>query len=235
MGAPVIPSSTAWVALFDLDGTLTWRDTLLGFLKGYVLRRPGKWLKLWQLPFVISRYALTTHDRGSLKGDVIRLVMGGEQRAIVDAWADDFVTRLPRRRVFRPQALAVLEKHRAAGDHLVLLSASPDLYVPRIGRLLGFELTMCTEIRWHHDTPGRVSSHDLLDGALASPNRHGKEKSSCLAVVRTRYPGLPVMAYGNNASDLDHLQLADAGMLVNGNRAARRAAASLGLRVGRWS
>ena len=44
-------------------------------------------------------------------------------------------------------ALAALQVHRAAGDHLVLLSASPDLYVPLIGRLLGFERTLCTEIR----------------------------------------------------------------------------------------
>jgi hypothetical protein len=28
------------VALFDLDGTLTWRDTLLPFLAGYLIRHP---------------------------------------------------------------------------------------------------------------------------------------------------------------------------------------------------
>ena len=91
-----------------------------------------------------------------------------------------FVRTLGPRRVFRPAALAALEAHRAAGDHLVLLSASPDLYVPLIGRLLGFERTLCTELRWRGDR---------LDGALRTPNRRGEEKLRCLEALRPQYPG----------------------------------------------
>lgn len=214
------------IALFDLDGTLTWRDTLMGFLAGYVRRHPAKWLRLWRLPLVVSGYLLGMRDRGSLKAGVIRVVMGGEPRSRVDAWADLFVAGLHRRGAFRPAALAVLEEHRAADDHLVLLSASPDLYVPRIGRLLGFERTLCTGITW---------GGDILDGALATPNRYGEEKSSCLAWLRSQYPGLPVMAYGNSASDLPHLKLADSALLVNANAAARREAAALGVPTAEWT
>jgi len=53
--------------------------------------------------------------------------------------------------VFRTDALAIVESHRAAGDHLVLLSASPDLYVPSIGAHLRFERTLCTELKWDGD------------------------------------------------------------------------------------
>lgn len=214
------------VALFDLDGTLTWRDTLTSFLAGYVLHHPASWLRLWRLPLALARYLLVDHDRGLLKAGVIRSVMGGQPRARIDAWADAFVAGLARRGTFRAAALAVLERHRAAGDHLVLLSASPDLYVPRIGRLLGFERTLCTEIRWRSD---------VLDGGLAGPNRQGAEKSSCLAWLRLQYPGAVVMAYGNSASDLPHLKQADRALLVNASAAARREAATLGLPVAQWT
>jgi phosphatidylglycerophosphatase C len=211
------------VALFDLDGTLTWRDTLLPFLGGFLSRHPRRYWRLWRLPPVLLGYAVH-RDRGALKSHVIQIVLGGEARAAVDGWADFFVAHLGNR--LRPAALAVLEAHRRADDRLVLLSASPDLYVPRIGRALGFELTLCTEIVWNGDT---------LDGRLKTANRHGEEKVRCLEWVRSRYPGLPIIAYGNSASDLDHLRKADQALLVNGNAGARRLAAESQIAVSEWS
>jgi phosphatidylglycerophosphatase C len=237
MPTPRPPPGTPCIALFDLDGTLTWGDTLMIFLAGYLLRHPLRCLRLWRLPLVVFDYAFRTRDRGVLKGGVIRTVMGGDSRARIDAWADSFVAGLHARGAFRPAALRVLEEHRAAGDQLVLLSASPDLYVPRIGRLLGFDRTICTGIRWQRSTADsdRDSPADRLDGALATPNRRGEEKSSCLAWLRSQLPGMPVMAYGNSASDLPHMKLADGALLVNAAGAARRQAATLGLTVASWS
>jgi phosphatidylglycerophosphatase C len=218
------------VAVFDLDGTLTWRDTLLPFLIGYALHHPSRLLRLWRLPAVVIGY-FAHRDRGLLKSRVIRAVMGGDSRSRVDAWAEAFVGSLKRRRAFRPVALAALEAHRAAGDRLVLLSASPDLYVPRIGGLLGFERTLCTELEWH----SMPSSEDRLDGALRTANRRGDEKSRCLAWLRTQYLNMPVVAYGNSQSDLPHLRQADRALLVNGSAKARRSAAATGVPVAEWT
>ena len=213
-----------WIALFDLDGTLTWRDTLLPFLLGFVRRRPHRALGLWRLPLALARY-WQDRDRGALKSSVIRMLMRNEKRAVLDAWAQSFVAELKPKQRFRPLALAVVEAHRAAGDHLVLLSASPDLYVPKIGQLLGFERTLCTELEWQGER---------LDGRLKSPNRRGEEKLHCLAWLREQYPGSQVIAYGNSASDLDHLRQADRALLVNGDSAARRLAAKFNIAVSYW-
>jgi phosphatidylglycerophosphatase C len=215
----------AWVALFDLDGTLTWRDTFLPFLLGFLRRRPWRVLGLWRSPLALVQYG-RDRDRGALKSKFLRMVMRGEKRAVVEAWAESFVSGFRPRCAFRPLALAVLEAHRAAGDHLVLLSASPDLYVTHIGRLLGFEYTLCTEIEWRGDR---------LDGHLKTENRRGEEKIRCLHWVRQQYRGLPVIAYGNSASDLDHMREADRALLVNGNSAARRLAAKWGIGVSSWT
>ena len=215
-----------WVAVFDLDGTLTWRDTLLLFSAGFLRRHPWRLFGLWRLPIALFGFLARGRDRGKLKSRVIRMVMGGATRASLDECAGSFVRTLASRRRFRPEALAVLEAHRAAGDHLVLLSASPDLYVPGIGRSLGFERTLCTEIEWRGDR---------LDGALKTANRRGEEKSRCLDWLRTQYPDLPIVAYGNSSSDLDHLRQADRALLVNGNAAARRLAAQSGIPTSNWT
>jgi phosphatidylglycerophosphatase C len=213
------------VALFDLDGTLTHRDTLLPFLAGYVARHPARLLRLWRLVPAVLGYALGGRDRGLLKSRAIRAAMAGDARIPIERWAERFVAELKPRGAFRATGLAVLEAHRSAGDRLVLLSASPDLYVPLIGRLLGFERTVCTEIRWNGDR---------LDGALRTPNRQGAEKVRCLEQLREHYTHAAVTAYGNSLSDIPHLALAERALLVNGNAAARRGAARAGIPTGEW-
>jgi phosphatidylglycerophosphatase C len=215
-----------WVAVFDLDGTLTWRDTLFLFLMSFLRRHPWRVLGLWRLPFAVGSFLARNRDRGLLKSRVIRMVMGRATRTVIDACADSFVDSLEPRHRFRPAALAALEAHRAAGDHLVLLSASPDLYVPRIGRSLGFERTLCTEIEWRGDR---------LAGTLKTANRRGAEKLRCLTWLRTQYPDLPIVAYGNSISDLDHMQHADRALLVNGDAAARALAVRWGIPTSNWT
>jgi phosphatidylglycerophosphatase C len=170
-------------------------------------------------------YALGGNDRGLLKSRAIRTVMAGDRHALIQGWAERFVADLKPRGAFRAAGLAVLEAHRLAGDRLVLLSASPDLYVPLIGRLLGFERTVCTEIRWNGER---------LDGALQTPNRWGEEKVRCLEQLRADYAHASVTAYGNSVSDIPHLALAERALLVNGNAAARRTAVRAGIPTAEW-
>jgi phosphatidylglycerophosphatase C len=219
-----IQMKAAQLAVFDLDGTLTWRDTLLPFLAGFWWRHPLRWIHGWRLAPALFAFVLT-RDRGKLKSRVIRSIMGGADRASIEAWSEHFVAALVLRRGLRPQAMAAVEAHRAAGDRLVLLSASPDLYVPRIGRQLGFEMTLCTEVAW---LGGR------LDGSLLTPNRRGAEKRRCLEALRREFPGVPIVAYGNSGSDLAHLGAADRALLVNADAAARRAADRAGIPVANW-
>jgi phosphatidylglycerophosphatase C len=213
------------IAVFDLDGTLTWHDTLLPFLAGYVARHPGRLLRLWRLPAALWNYFLGAGDRGVLKAAVISMVMGGDERARIDAWADAYVAALRGRGAFRPEALAAVEAHRRAGERLVLLSASPDLYVPRVGSLLGFATTICTEVVWRGAR---------LDGALKTANRRGHEKRRCIEALRAQYPGAPIAAYGNSASDLPHLTEVERPLLVNASGAAQRLAAAAKVPIATW-
>jgi HAD superfamily hydrolase (TIGR01490 family) len=223
-GAGVKATGVGRVAVFDLDGTITLHDTLLPFLAGYGRRHPAPLWRLLRLPFSLARFGLGLSDRGALKCSLIRQVMHGATRRGVHEWAQEFCReRLPDMLI--PGALAAIERHRSAGDRLVLLSASVDLYVPDIGRHLGFDETICTGVSW---------DGDRLEGRLTTVNRRGPEKARCVESLRLRYPQARFTAYGNASSDFDHLLIVDEPLVVNASRATRRRALATGLPCADW-
>ncbi len=209
--------------MFDLDGTITWHDTLLPYLALGLRAYPWHVLRLWRVPAIIAGFLLD-RDHGRIKGRMIHAVLGGVPRAGLARLTQQFLDR-SLARLTRPDALAAIARHRAAGDWLVLLSASTDLYVPAIGARLGFDEVICTELVW---------CGDRLDGRLRSANRRGAEKTRCLDALRSRHPLARIAAYGNAGTDLEHLAHCDAPLLVNASAAARRAARRLGVACGDW-
>ena len=193
------------LAVFDLDGTITRHDTFGPFLWGFLWRHPWRLPRtLLALPAAVS--FVFTRDRGALKGAVIHALLGGAKRESLARWAERFVAALLPQALYA-EALAAIAMHRTRGDRLLLMSASTDLYVPRIGSALGFDEIICTEVRWRAD--GR------LDGRLASANCRGEEKRRCLAAVIARDAPGRVCAYGDSRADLLHMQLVQQAYLVN--------------------
>jgi HAD superfamily hydrolase (TIGR01490 family) len=211
------------IAVFDLDGTITRRDTFLPYLRGWLRRHPRRgWI--WIIGAASCRFVFGDRDRGRLKSELIHRLMSGATQAEVAEWSREFVDGLDDD-MLCPGALEAMERHRRAGDWLVLLSASVDLYVPRIGVRFGFDETICTGVAWRD---GR------LDGSLTTPNRRADEKLRCVESLRMRFTGAAIAAYGNSGSDLVHLRAVDRPMLVNGSRSARRAASQSGILVADW-
>ncbi len=211
------------IAVFDLDGTITRRDTLLPFIVGWLRRRPLSLLKLVLLIPALLAFVLS-RDRGRLKERVIRTALGGAGRAELGRWADEFVADTVAHGAF-PDALAAIADHKRAGDRLVLLSASVDLYVPRIAAALGFQDVICTRVRWRGE---------VLDGSLATPNCRAEEKARQLRELIARAPTATITAYGNTTSDIAHLKLATRGVFVNGSPRTQAMVKRLGIECRRW-
>jgi phosphatidylglycerophosphatase C len=211
------------LAIFDLDGTITRHDTLVPYVFGFLARNPARLPRLLGFIPAMVRF-LFDRDRGVLKSALIRSTLGNVERARMEAWTESFVTSLLPGGTFRNARERILA-HRSAGDRLVLMSASPDFYVPRVAAALGFDEVICTRVRWQADR---------LDGRLLSANCRGAEKSRHLAELYARHPGRKASAYGNSDSDIDHLARVERGVLVNGSRAARREAARRGIHCERW-
>lgn len=192
------------LVVFDLDGTIARHDTLVPFVMSHLRTHPWRTLRLLRMIPALLRFPFD-RDFGALKAALIRCGLGGLTRAEVEGHAQSFVERLVARGLF-PEALEAIAAHRRAGDHLVLLSASPDLYVPLIARRLGFAECLCTGIAWKG---GRLS------GELTTPNCRGAEKARRFRALRERHHGIQALAYANAESDFAHLELADAAVLVN--------------------
>jgi phosphatidylglycerophosphatase C len=213
------------LVFFDLDETITRHDTLLPYAMGFLLRhRP------WRLPLLLTiipsvvRFLARRVDEGRVKESFIKATLAGVRRAKLDSWTARFVPRVIANGTFA-NALERIAEHRRRGDYLVLMSASTDIYVPAIAAVLGFNETICTGVRWNGDR---------LDGALTTPNRKGAEKARCFTQARAQHPGLTTVAYGNSFTDLPHLQLANQGVLVNGNAKARRVAQDFAVTCVEW-
>jgi HAD superfamily hydrolase (TIGR01490 family) len=209
------------LAVFDLDGTITRRDTLLPYVMGYPVSLSRKLLGMLVFLGSLFLFVIGRRDHGQVKSAFIRSILGGETLSRIESWTAQFVPALLEKGVFA-DALRAIARHRQQGARLVLMSASTDLYVPAIGTALGFDEVICTGVRWNGDR---------LDGHLTTPNRRGAEKTRCFEALRTLHPGLTTAAYGNAGSDLDHLRLADQPLLVNGSASARRKATKLGIPV----
>jgi phosphatidylglycerophosphatase C len=226
---PSTSTQTPGLAVFDLDGTVTRSDTLGPYVLGFLMQRPWPTL-IWRIvglirvvPTVVA-YILRRADEGQVKAAFIKATLGGNKRSDIDAWTARFVPKLLKRGLFAA-AVAQIAMHQRRGDCLVLMSASTDLYVPAVGRALGFAEIICTGVRW---------DGDHLNGELTTANRRGEEKARCFTALREQHPGRVAAAYGNAASDLPHLRLADQGVLVNGTSDARVAAARDGITCVEW-
>lgn len=211
------------IAFFDLDGTITFRDTLFPLVIRQLARRPWQLLKLAAVAPAAMRY-LFDHDRAALKQSLLRATLRGMTRADLTNTSVAFVRDTIERRCFR-DALTAIRRHREAGHYLVLMSASVDFYVPEFGRQLGFDHVISTGVAWNGER---------LDGTLTTFNRRGEEKARCLRALVVERADDDTFAYGNSDSDLPHLKLAKHGLLVNGSPAARRAAAAMGVAAAEW-
>jgi HAD superfamily hydrolase (TIGR01490 family) len=222
---PSLEAASTQLVFFDLDETITRHDTLMPYAWGFMLRYTP-----WRIPLLLGvlpaalEFALRLSDIASVKESFIRCSMGGSHRSTLEKWTARFVPRLIATGLFA-DALKQVAEHKRRGDHLVLMSASTDLYVPVIARELGFNETICTGVRW---------DGERLNGSLTTPNRKGAEKARCFTAQVERYPGRTTVAYGNSFSDLPHLRLANRGVLVNGSAKARRAAESFGVLCVDW-
>jgi phosphatidylglycerophosphatase C len=196
-------AAVAPLAVFDLDGTLVRGDTLLPFLVSYARRRRAL-RPLLALPLWLGLYACRLISDAAAKRRLLVAFVGGHRRSDVDEHAEWFARRwLPGR--LNEDVAARLRVHQRAGHRVILLSASPDVYVGAIARQLGVTEVVCTRVAgdaatWH--------------GALAGPNCKGVAKLRLLLdyLGCDRWPA-DSFAYGDRPHDLLVLRWAATGLM----------------------
>jgi phosphatidylglycerophosphatase C len=161
------------------------------------------------LPLWLGLYAFRLLSDRAAKQRVLVAFLRGQPRARVAEHAEWFCDWWARRRL-RENVVERLRAHQQAGDRVILLSASPDVYVPAIGRMLGIEEVLCTEV---------AGCEECWDGTLRQENCKGEAKVRRLV----EYLGAGgercrSWAYGDSSSDWPVLRWAGSGFLVKRGR-----------------
>jgi phosphatidylglycerophosphatase C len=187
------------IAAFDFDGTLTTRDSFTAFLiwRAGPLKLAAAALRLIPTFFAYAGH----HDRGRLKGAVIRACLGPitleqlvrEAEAFCGEKADSLL---------RPDALAAWEAHAAAGHLRVIVTASPEPLVAPFAARLHADALIGSRLML--DVQGRLA------GRLDGPNCRGPEKVARLKARFGESLNL-VAAYGDTDGDADLLAAAQTG------------------------
>jgi phosphatidylglycerophosphatase C len=196
------------LAAFDLDGTLTRHDTLMPFLTRALGAGPAYGAVLASSLPLARAAALRGAHRDIAKAVFLRRVLAGVPLAglaeAAESYADHVVAH-----GLRPHVRARVDWHRAEGHELVLVSASPELYVAPIGRRLGFDEVLATRLE--------VDPAGLLTGRLLGVNCRGPEKVARLRAWRGDALVL-AYAYGDSAGDRELLALAATAVKIGRGR-----------------
>jgi HAD superfamily hydrolase (TIGR01490 family) len=213
------------LAVFDLDHTLTKRDTYVPYLLGFLWRNPRAMLRTWKLPWAVARFKLGLGDNSQLKESFLAAFLAGTQLEKVGSWSALYVDRLLNVGI-RAKAKETLFEHLNSGHETCLVTASPDLYVDLLATKLGVSSVLCTATE---------HKNRILSGKILGKNCHGEEKVRRLeAKLGIDRSGVYVIAYADDVSDLPLLRWADRGILVNASQAMRRTAERYGIECVSW-
>lgn len=184
------------IAFFDFDGTITTHDTMLEFIKfsrGTFSFYAGF---LLYSPYLVG-YKLKLIPRQTAKEKVLAHFFRNQPAAAFEEQCALFAkTRIPA--LIRPQALVEIERLKAEGAQVVIVSASPENWIRFWTDSLQLQLIAT-----------RLEVQDgRLTGRLLGKNCHGAEKVRRINEHYTLSDYQKIYAYGDTSGDKPMLRLA---------------------------
>lgn len=201
--------SARTVAAFDLDGTLSKRDTLLPFLRVLC----GNLALLQAVvavggPLAAALLRNVDSQRGEIKDQLLTHLLEGMAAADVTVAGQRFAHHIAASPGLRPSIYEQWKHHLDVGHDVVIVSASLEVYVNPLAHILGGNAGLGTKLGVRPD--GTLTGH--IDGA----NCRGEEKVRRLEawLAATAPDGsdpddVEVFAYGDSSGDDALLRRAD--------------------------
>ncbi len=194
------------IAFFDFDGTLTYSDTLVPFLR--ILRGlPQFSLDLLKVSPWLAGYALRLVQNDKAKQILLKQSLGTHEIQELGDHGYRFAKQhLPD--MIRPDTFERLRTHQRNGDCCVLVSASLNIYLePWIKTN---DLDYCLSSSLETNTENKVT------GQLLGGNCYGEEKVKRIKkLIQEISTPSKTYAYGNSKGDIPMLNFVDEGYWVD--------------------
>jgi HAD superfamily hydrolase (TIGR01490 family) len=194
------------LVLFDFDGTLTTRDSLMPFLR-HVVGTPRFVAGIAALSAPLLSYALGYTANDVAKQRVLAHFLGGRERSAIEAAGRDFA-RHQLAGLIRATTLTALQAHQQAGDTCVLVSASLDIYLQPWADQHGLAAVLCTSLE--------IDPQQRVTGRLVPANCYGPEKARRIREWLAGRRPSHITAYGDSRGDDAMFALADTVHRVRG-------------------
>lgn len=204
--AATVPVDAPAVAAFDLDGTLTHGGSVVHWLGDVAGPRVVRHALARHATALVAGAIRSGSAADAAKEALFTSVLAGrpldDVAEVSSAFADAHL-----RQAVRPEVVARLAEHLDRGHLVVVVSASPSLYVARIAAALGAHGAAATDLA--------VGPDGALTGRYDGENCRGEEKlrkvRALLGALGARDVGgdRPMYAYGNSRGDLRLLTAAD--------------------------
>ena len=184
------------LAIFDLDGTITDKDTLIEFLS-FVNGRLYTYLIFLLLFPLIILFKLKLLHNEKFKKIVLSIHFKGKDEQLLKAKAKDFIQKIDQ--CTRASMQEKLNWHKENNHSIVILTASCDLWVEPWTQKYGYQL-IGTELKF---------KDGVYSGNFSTKNCYGKEKVNRLNKVLDLNSFDKFYAYGDSKSDRFYIDLAD--------------------------
>ena len=182
------------VAVFDFDGTLTYRDSLFPFLRMAVGGLKFYWGLLVLSPILIG-YALGLVPNWQAKQTVLTYFLADLTAEKLHQLGQRFaLEELPK--LLRREALQRLKWHQQQGHQTVIVSASLEAYLLPWAQTMSFDQVIGTQLEVHN---GR------LTGRIWGRNCYGLEKVERLKALLGNLDRYCLYAYGDSRGDREIL------------------------------
>lgn len=185
------------IAFFDFDGTITTRDSFPLFLLFISGRLPFTFKSILAIPTLIN-LKLKRIDNHTAKEKVLSLFLKGMSERQLNAKCEEF-GRLIIPKIVRTGALKKISKHQNENTPVVIVTASPEIYVSKWAHKMGVK-TIGTQL---------LTKNGYLTGNIKGHNCYGPEKVNRIKKVFSDLSSYnEIIAYGDSKGDYEMFTIA---------------------------
>lgn len=190
------------IVVFDFDGTITRRDTLLEFIRF----TKGRW-RLYAGMILFSPVILGMKaglcPNWKVKEQLFIYFYQGTPLDRFNRWGQDFCSEI--NKMLRPDVIEIMERHQNAGNRILIISASIENWILPWAQERNIDQVLSTRLE--------VGEDRMITGRFLTANCYGKEKVNRLLAVYPHRQEYHLVVYGDSKGDRELIAFADEGNL----------------------